>query len=91
MSSFKDCKSFRVGSSCCEFICLDNSDGGRRGGEEVIWDDTNWVGGDLGLRLVATAVTAILSLALLAFLFYRLKRHRSRSLSGISSLFCASY
>jgi len=34
----------------------------------------------LGLRLIATAVTAILSLALLVFLFYRLKKRRMQQL-----------
>lgn len=79
----QDCKSFRIGSSCCEFICLDNTEGGNdEGSIDVTWGDENWVGGDLGLRLVATAVTAVLSLALLAFLFYRLKRRRVRNHSG---------
>lgn len=76
----KDCKSFRIGSSCCEFICLDNTEEGGRdeGSIDITWGDGNWVGGDLGLRLIATAVTAVLSLALLAFLFYRLRRRRVR-------------
>ena len=79
----QDCKSFRIGSSCCEFICLDNTEvGNDEGSIDVTWGDENWNGGDLGLRLVATAVTAVLSLALLAFLFYRLKRRRVRNHSG---------
>ena len=81
----QDCKSFRIGSSCCEFICLDNSEEGARdeGSIDVTWGDGTWVGGDIGLRLIATAVTAVLSLALLAFLFYRLRRRRVRSGSYI--------
>ncbi|EFX79752.1 hypothetical protein DAPPUDRAFT_304342 [Daphnia pulex] len=83
----KDCKSFRIGSSCCEFICLDNTEGGNdEGSIDVTWGDENWVGGDLGLRLIATAVTAVLSLALLAFLFYRLKRRRVRNHSACHEL-----
>ena len=64
---------------------MDNSDGGvnDEGSTDVTWGDENWVGGDIGLRLVATAVTAVLSLALLAFLFYRLKRRRVHRHSGI--------
>lgn len=75
----KDCKSFRIGSSCCEFICLDNTEGGNdEGSVDVTWGGDTWIGGDLGFRLVATAITAVLSLALLVFLFYRLKRRRAR-------------
>ena len=76
----QDCKSFRIGSSCCEFICLDDEPGGS-GGDSVVWDR------DLGLRLLATTVTALLSLALLAFLLHRVlkksrwstRRRRNRS------------
>lgn len=62
---------------------MDNTEGANEEGSiDVTWGDGNWVGGDLGLRLVATAVTAVLSLALLAFLFYRLKRRRLDRLNG---------
>jgi len=83
----KDCKSFRIGSSCCEFICLDNSEGGRdEGSVDVSWGNGNWVGEDLGLRLIATAITAVLSLALLSFLFYRLRRRRMDRHNGCHEL-----
>jgi len=83
----KDCKSFRIGSSCCEFICLDDSEGGRdQGSVDVSWGSGNWVGEDFGLRLIATAITAVLSLALLSFLFYRLRRRRLDRLNGCHEL-----
>lgn len=79
----QDCKSFRIGSSCCEFICLDETEGPDGDTSvDVTWGEGGWIGGDLGLRLIATAVTAVLSLALLAFLFYRLKRRRGTRNSG---------
>ena len=61
---------------------MDNSYGQDEGSIDVTWGDGSWVGEDLGLRLVATAITAILSLALLTFLFYRLRRRRLDRLAG---------
>lgn len=60
------CRSLRVGDACCEWVCDQ-------------WDDTGQGAvSDLGLRLVASAVTAILSLSLLFFLIYRLRQRKLR-------------
>jgi len=60
------CRSLRVGDACCEWVCDQ-------------WDDTGHGSvSDLGLRLVASAVTAILSLSLLFFLIYRLRQRKLR-------------
>lgn len=67
---YKDCKSFRVGNSCCEFICLDDTILNRDGGHDL--------NADLGLRLIASAITAILSLSLLFFLIHRLRQRKIR-------------
>ena len=61
------CHSLRAGDACCEWVC-DRWDEGE--GSQV---------SDLGLRLVASAVTAILSLSLLFFLIYRLRQRKLRS------------
>ncbi|BES88070.1 DiGeorge syndrome critical region gene 2 [Nesidiocoris tenuis] len=66
----QDCKSFRVGNSCCEFLCLDDTLGKS--------DSDHDFNADLGLRLIATAITAILSLSLLVFLFHRLRQRKIR-------------
>ena len=60
-----NCVSLRVGDACCQWIC----------------DDVEPPPGsisDIGLRLVASAITAILSLSLLFFLIYRLRQRRLR-------------
>lgn len=60
------CRSLRVGDACCEWVCDQ-------------WDDPgHGAVSDLGLRLVASAVTAILSLSLLFFLIYRLRQRKLR-------------
>ena len=59
------CRSLRVGDACCEWVC-DHWEGAEGGVSE------------LGLRLVASAVTAILSLSLLFFLIYRLRQRKLR-------------
>lgn len=60
------CRSLRVGDACCEWVCDQ-------------WDETGHGSvSDLGLRLVASAVTAILSLSLLFFLIYRLRQRKLR-------------
>ena len=56
-----------MGDACCEWVCDQ-------------WDDS--VSGsvsDLGLRLMASAITAIFSLSLLFFLIYRLRQRKLRS------------
>ena len=60
------CRSLRVGDACCEWVCDQ-------------WDDsvTGSVS-DLGLRLMASAITAIFSLSLLFFLIYRLRQRKLR-------------
>ncbi|KAK0181702.1 hypothetical protein PV327_003965 [Microctonus hyperodae] len=77
----QDCKSFRIGTPCCEFICLDDTlssvtndkaDGieGNSGESSATYD--------LGLKLVASCITAILSLSLLFFLIHRLRQRKIR-------------
>ncbi|XP_042214959.1 uncharacterized protein LOC121861375 isoform X2 [Homarus americanus] len=68
----QDCNSFRLGRSCCDFICLDGILPKRPDGSG------NMPSTDLGLRYVASAVTAILSLALLLF-SHRLRQRRIRA------------
>ena len=56
-----------MGDACCEWVCDK-------------WDEA--VSGsvsDLGLRLMASAITAIFSLSLLFFLIYRLRQRKLRS------------
>lgn len=87
----QDCRSFRMGNSCCEFKCLDDilasngatSDGGGSGGSSSNGAKTNVFGGtapadtyDIALRLIASLVTAVLSLSLLFFLIHRLRRKK---------------
>ena len=60
----KNCLSLRVGEA--QWICDE-------------WDTSAGSSlGDVGLRLVASAITAILSIALLLFLIYRLRQRRLR-------------
>ncbi len=47
-----------MGDACCQWICDE-------------WDTPRTGGNDIGLRLVASAITAVFSLALLFFLIYR--------------------
>lgn len=67
----QNCKSFRLGRTCCDFICLDD--------KLPTLPDADGPSTDLGLRMVASAVTAILSLALLLFLIHRLRQRRLRA------------
>ena len=59
------CRSLRVGDACCEWVCDK-------------WDETSASVSDLGLRLMASAITAIFSLSLLFFLIYRLRQRKLR-------------
>lgn len=68
----QNCKSFRVGKTCCDFICLDDI-------LPKVPDNNGTTTTDLGLRMVASAITAILSLALLLFLIHRLRQRRLRA------------
>lgn len=61
----KNCLSLRVGDACCQWICDE-------------WDTPRSGGNDIGLRLVASAITAVFSLALLFFLIYRLRQRKLR-------------
>lgn len=67
---FQNCKSFSVGKSCCEFICLDDTLNKGDGFSEF--------GADFGLRLIVSAIAAILSLCLLFFLVHRLRQRKIR-------------
>lgn len=59
------CRSLRVGDACCEWVCDQ-------------WDEVTGSVSDLGLRLMASAITAIFSLSLLFFLIYRLRQRKLR-------------
>ncbi|XP_058809253.1 uncharacterized protein LOC131674535 [Phymastichus coffea] len=75
----KDCKTFRFGSTCCELICLDDAisvNDKTDGSGATIVDSTNY---DLGLRLIASCITALLSLGLFIFLIHRLRRRKIRA------------
>ncbi|CAG7731182.1 unnamed protein product [Allacma fusca] len=71
----QECKSFRVGNSCCEFICLDDTINGGKG-------NGGPTGGPFGPvdiaevvpKIVIASVCSMLSLALLSFLVYRLRQ-----------------
>ncbi|XP_043474127.1 uncharacterized protein LOC122506162 [Leptopilina heterotoma] len=77
----QDCKSFRFGNTCCEFICVDDtlsavSNEKTEGeGTTIAEGNANY---DTGLRLVASCITAILSLSLLFFLIHRLRQRKIR-------------
>ncbi|XP_011500129.1 PREDICTED: putative GPI-anchored protein PB15E9.01c [Ceratosolen solmsi marchali] len=69
------------GNTCCELICVDDSrssinhkvDGN---GTSMVDGNTNY---DLGLRLVASCITALLCLGLLIFLIHRLRQRKLRA------------
>ncbi|XP_023290655.1 uncharacterized protein LOC105696319 isoform X2 [Orussus abietinus] len=78
----QDCKSFRFGNTCCEFICMDDTlssvvndkpDGNLGNAGE---GSANY---DLGLRIVASCITIVLSLTLLFFLIHRLRQRKIRA------------
>ncbi|XP_011702364.1 PREDICTED: endochitinase A isoform X2 [Wasmannia auropunctata] len=75
----ENCKSFRRGNTCCEFICLDDTlspmsnDKADEAGTNAIDGNANY---DIGLRSVASFVTAIFSLSLLFFLIHRLRQRK---------------
>ncbi|XP_076748804.1 uncharacterized protein LOC143422212 isoform X1 [Xylocopa sonorina] len=73
------CKSSR--NICCQYICLDDTllslpnDKGDGIGSNTTDATTNY---DIGLRSVASFVTAVLSLSLLFFLIHRLRQRKIR-------------
>ncbi|XP_033226421.1 uncharacterized protein LOC117178951 isoform X1 [Belonocnema kinseyi] len=77
----QDCKSFRFGNTCCEFICMDDTlssvsnDKTEGEGTTIAEGNANY---DTGLRLVASCITAVLSLSLLFFLIHRLRQRKIR-------------
>lgn len=85
----QDCQSFQLGNSCCEYKCLDDILGanGPGGGNKVDVYGSGVAGGgsgtsgdtyDVALRLIASLVTAVLSLSLFFFLIHRLRQRKSR-------------
>ncbi|XP_039291139.1 uncharacterized protein LOC111061103 [Nilaparvata lugens] len=66
----QDCKSFRVGNSCCEFICLDDTFGGK-GGEAA-----DLLASEYGLRLIGGAITIILCLSFVCFSVHRIRQRK---------------
>ncbi|XP_018308533.1 uncharacterized serine-rich protein C215.13 isoform X1 [Mycetomoellerius zeteki] len=75
----ENCKSFRRGNTCCEFICLDETLSSISN-DKTDEAETNAIDGnanyDIGLRSVASFVTAIFSLSLLFFLIHRLRQRK---------------
>ncbi|XP_011859635.1 PREDICTED: putative GPI-anchored protein PB15E9.01c isoform X2 [Vollenhovia emeryi] len=75
----ENCKSFRRGNTCCEFICLDDTlspisnDKADETGTNAIDGNANY---DIGLRSIASFVTALFSLSLLFFLIHRLRQRK---------------
>lgn len=61
------CKSFQIGSSCCEFICLDDALTGNVDKQP-----------DFGIWLIASGVTATLSLTLLFLIVNRFRQRKIR-------------
>ncbi|XP_033329133.1 uncharacterized protein LOC117221918 [Megalopta genalis] len=77
----EDCKSFLRSDICCQYICLDDRL------SSILNYKTDGIGNnatdttpnyDIGLRSVASFVTAVLSLSLLFFLIHRLRQRKIR-------------
>lgn len=69
----KDCKTFRFGNACCELICMDDTLTNKQKDLDLLDEH-----GDVGLRLIASCISALLSLCILVFLVYRLKKSKIR-------------
>ncbi|KAJ8688537.1 hypothetical protein QAD02_024332 [Eretmocerus hayati] len=67
----KDCKTFRFGSTCCELICLDDA-------VSSTTNDRSDAHYDLGLRLIASFLTFLISLGLFIYLL-RLRQRKIRA------------
>ncbi|XP_012224767.2 serine-rich adhesin for platelets isoform X2 [Linepithema humile] len=76
----ENCKSFRRGDTCCEFICLDDINLSSMSNDKADGTGTNAIDGnadyDIGLRSVVSFVTAIFSLSMLFFLIHRLRQRK---------------
>ncbi|XP_076300491.1 uncharacterized protein LOC143218849 [Lasioglossum baleicum] len=77
----EDCKSFLRSDTCCQYLCLDDRL------SSILNYKTDGIGNnatdttpnyDIGLRSVASFVTAVLSLSLLFFLIHRLRQRKIR-------------
>ncbi|XP_034192137.2 uncharacterized protein LOC117609636 isoform X2 [Osmia lignaria lignaria] len=73
----EDCKSSRRGDICCEYICLSSISNDKNDGMGSNTTDAT-ANYDIGLRSVASFVTAVLSLSLLFFLIHRLRQRKIR-------------
>nr|XP_012140566.1 PREDICTED: putative GPI-anchored protein PB15E9.01c isoform X2 [Megachile rotundata] len=73
----EDCKSSRRGDICCEYICLSSISNDKTDGMGSNTTDAT-ANYDIGLRSVASFVTAVLSLSLLFFLIHRLRQRKIR-------------
>lgn len=67
----QDCKSFTVGSTCCEFNCLDESLNDN--------DQIDYKGDNINARSIASTVTAFLFFILIVFLINRLHKRNIMS------------
>ncbi|VVC25490.1 Hypothetical protein CINCED_3A001137 [Cinara cedri] len=67
----QDCKSFTVGSTCCEFNCLDESLNDN--------DQIDYKGDNINARSIATTITAFFFFILIVFLINRLHRRNIMS------------
>ncbi|XP_015606665.1 endochitinase A isoform X2 [Cephus cinctus] len=77
-----DCKSFRFGNTCCEFICMDDTlssvsnDKGDGHGANISDPNAN---SDLGFRVIVSCVTAAISLGVVFLVIHRLRQRKIRA------------
>lgn len=83
----QECKSFRVGNSCCEFICLDDT---IKGGDGHGGTGAGPFGpidiAEVVPKIVIASVCSMLSLALLSFLVYRLRQRHIQGMDVYNDL-----